>query len=196
MLAKSEKYVRKLLSEKLPRGIYYHSLEHTLEVVQATEEICNRCGVSSNDKELVMLAAWFHDTGFSRKYDRHEEESMDIAEKFLGEQISPAQIAKIKSCIYATKFGVTPEGLLPSILSDADFYHLSTDKYFDKLDLLRREWKEMLGIEFSDSQWYHQNKHFLEEQHQYYTSYGKEVLAKRKQKNIISNERLLSSIGE
>jgi HD-GYP domain-containing protein (c-di-GMP phosphodiesterase class II) len=46
---------------KLP----FHNLQHTLEVVERVKLIAQNCSLSSEETELILIAARFHDTGFS-----------------------------------------------------------------------------------------------------------------------------------
>jgi predicted metal-dependent HD superfamily phosphohydrolase len=45
-----------------------------------------RPAVLKDQLETVLIAAWFHDTGYFKGKINHEQESRNIAENFLREQ--------------------------------------------------------------------------------------------------------------
>ncbi len=79
----TKSFVEKLFEEKLPKDLSFHNLEHTIEVAEAAEEIGIGEGLSDNELELVILAAWLHDIGYTEQYIGHEEESQAMADEFL-----------------------------------------------------------------------------------------------------------------
>lgn len=181
----ASEYSKKILTEDIPRELIFHNADHTLDVVHAVIEICDELDVSEDDREILLLSAWFHDTGYSKTYLGHERESMRIAEEFLKEAKYPNdKIEIIKSCIESTDYLVEPRNHLEEILSDADLYHLSTDKCFIKSEQLRNEIEHFKIKEFkNEREWKKMNLLFLEKHH-YYTKYGKEVLEEGRLKNV------------
>lgn len=165
---------------KLP----FHSLQHTLEVVERVKLIAQKCSLSKDEMEPVLIAAWFHDTGYSSTYVGHEEESARLAEKFLSQaQYDREKIKLVVSCVHATKMPQNPMSEQAEILCDADIFHISTPDFFFKKLLLRREWELILGKTYSDQAWHELNLAFLQEHH-FFTSYSKEVGKQGKRLNI------------
>ena len=70
-VAAASAYVTNLLSEKLDSRYLYHNLRHTQRVVQSTEEIAEHYGLDGAKRERLMLAAWFHDTGYTESAEKH-----------------------------------------------------------------------------------------------------------------------------
>lgn len=177
-------YVEELLCTKLPEGHIFHNLNHTHSVVQAVEEICDFLTISEPEREVVLLAAWFHDCGHVNACTRHEEESKKLAKSFLMEaNYSEAKITKVLQCIDATKLPQHPVDVLGQILCDADLYHLAASNYFDLLAKLREEWVQIRNEEHLDKDWFQLNLNFLQA-HQYFTDFGKAVLEEKKQSII------------
>jgi len=140
LLQKSRKYVESFLKENLTDGIYYHDLEHTQEVVEASQEIGIASKISNEELEIVLIAAWFHDTGYYKGMEDHEAMSKDVAEKFLKQEgVEESKIAAVGGCILATKIPQTPKNIMEEVLCDADLYHVSTRDFFTKSELLRKE---------------------------------------------------------
>ena len=59
-------YINNLFETKLNPDFVYHNLQHTKDVVDAGLEIAEGTGITKEDKELVLIAAWFHDSGYSK----------------------------------------------------------------------------------------------------------------------------------
>lgn len=195
IIDKAEKAVTDILLA-LPETMVYHNLNHTWEVVKAADNIGTYANLSNDEKEVLMLSAWFHDTGFKYDYENHEEKSIGIAQEFLSKNNYPAEkVERVVSCILSTKIENAPNTLTERVLHDADFIHLSKKSYFDKLLLLKTELEHAKGSKLIDSEWYKENLEFLKS-HQYYTEYGKTVLSPKVDKNKIKQSKMLKKLGQ
>jgi predicted metal-dependent HD superfamily phosphohydrolase len=184
LLDKSKEYVESFLEKNLSSEIFYHDLEHTQEVVKAASEIGHASGLTDDQLETVLIAAWFHDTGYYRGKRDHEKESKNIAEEFLRSQgIDERKIADVGGCIIATKIPQRPTNLMEEVLCDADLYHLSTSDFFIKSELLRKEFSITGNNEIKDKEWLKKNIKFLKK-HTFFTDYAKEKLYPHKKKNL------------
>lgn len=162
LIEKAELYVLNFLNKNLNKNYIYHNISHTQRVVGKTNEICESIEVSEEDKNKVLIAAWFHDIGFIHGAEDHEEESVKIATKWLKEnKVSDEDIEVISNIILATKMGATPNSLLEKIIIDADCAHLASKKFFDYAALLRKEWELTGAKKFSDEGWIKENIHFF-----------------------------------
>lgn len=192
MLKCASQYVKETL-KKLSNIYTFHCLQHTIEVVNASVRIAKHCNLSSSELELVLIASWFHDTGYKISPFNHEEHSIKIAREFLSERGYPDQgIMMISGCIKATQLPQTPKNLLEEVICDADMFHLSTDDYWSKNQLLKRELELLTKSQVRNDQWCFENLNFLR-QHQYHTEYGKNVLSKRKRAFLSMNVQKLES---
>jgi HD superfamily phosphodiesterase len=119
--------------------------------------------------EILLISAWFHDTGFMKSYENHEAESINYAKAFFREVGYPEENQeKIIACINSTRMDVAPETLIERVLHDADFIHLTKKSYFDRLVLLKAEKEKSSGKIIPDHRWYDQNQKFLSA-HKYHT---------------------------
>ncbi|MGJ8745337.1 Pycsar system effector family protein [Polaribacter sp.] len=185
ILVNAEKFVFDLLNRELDTIYVYHNLQHTQRVVEKTNELITNLKVDELDAENLQVAAWFHDTGFIKGGENHEEESAKIVSSFLQkEQVAEDRIEKITSLILATKLGCTPKTELEKIITDADCAHLASKNFFDYTALLRKEW-ELTGLKkFSDTEWIVDNINFFTEQHKFNTDYALKNWTKTKGKNL------------
>lgn len=182
---KAEQHVTKLFDEYQSQPLPYHNLFHTKYVVSKAKEIAGHYQLMENEMLVVYMAAWFHDTGYLvGKPEVHEEESVELMEKFLSQyQVDHQVIRNIASCIMATKAPRAPETLLQQIICDADTYNLGSKDFKDSNKAVREELQLNRTISMTKQEF---NLATLEmmDTHQYFTSYGRELLNDRKSKNM------------
>ncbi len=177
-----EEHVYNLFQTQGQVSMLYHNYGHTADVAAATEELAIGVGLSEEDKELVMIAAWFHDTGYIETYDGHEEESVRLATNFLNSiDFDKNKLEVVTSAILATRFPQKPQNQLEKVLCDADFAHLGKRGYLKTSKALRLEW-ELMGQGRNDD-WIAGDIQFLSN-HKYHTEFARQKYFKRKQKNI------------
>ena len=182
-IEKMEQSVRSLYALHTPPYLIYHNIHHTELVVKNAIEIASHYALNDEDMFVLQAAAWFHDTGqmFS-KPSRHEEESVRIVNKYLGENTAlPAYIiTAIDSCIMATKMPQRAQSLAEQILCDADLYHLGTSKFWSINEAVKQE-AALRG--FNIENWEKGTLQLLQ-MHHYYTGYCKATLDAGKADNI------------
>ena len=185
LIAKAEKFVINLLNEKLNPEFTYHNMAHTQFVVNKATTLAELAKLDDKQTELLLVAAWFHDTGYTENPKNHEEASILIAEEFLkNEKCSADDIATISSIIMATKMGVVPNTLLEKIIKDADCSHVGSKDYSDTSELLRKELELTLNKTLSESEWLEENINFLTKKHKFFTCEATSNWEKRKGKNL------------
>lgn len=181
---KIEQHVKGLFNEAQHPNLIYHNLDHTLSVVEKTKEIAGHYNLVENDMLVLFAAAWFHDVGYmSAEPPTHEEKSVEIMGPIMKELTGDDNIVdNIAACIMVTKLINEPENLLQEIMCDADTYNLGTKDFKKTNKNVYQEYILQNGY-VSEAEW---NKKTLDlmENHQYYTSYCKDVLQARKQKNL------------
>ena len=186
LIEQSEDFVSNLLKDKLSNLYSYHNFNHTFTVVNAVKELCKKEDVSSDDKEMLLVAAWFHDTGYIDGYENHEQESVKIATAFLKEKgQSDEFIATVSSLIMATVKEYVPKTHLEKIIKDADFAHLVGVEYETTCELLRIELKNTWKLDFSNVEWAKENLNFLMNKHRFYTDYALRKWQPLKEKNLL-----------
>ena len=183
-IEKTKAYAEGVLSKKSSQEYKYHNLEHTIEVVKAVHEIGSHSGFTEDELEVVTIAAWLHDVGYHTNGQNHEAESIRVARALLSDWGMPEErIEQVANTIQATQMPQHPKDKLGRVICDADLYHLSTDLYQEKGELLRKELADLQGKEMTDQEWLELNMEFFKNHH-YFTEYGQTVLEPRKQKNL------------
>jgi predicted metal-dependent HD superfamily phosphohydrolase len=185
LIVDAEKHVFKVLNTDLERNYVYHNLAHTQRVVAKTKELVENLKVASEAAENLEIAAWFHDTGFIKGAENHEDESVKIVTAFLKKNaVSKERIKNITDLILATKINYMPKNDLEKIIADADCAHLASKNFFDYTALLRKEW-ELTGFKkVSDAEWVDENIEFFTQDHRYNTEYALKNWTKTKEKNL------------
>ena len=185
LLAATRAYVTDIYQHKVKPEFVFHSMEHTEDVVEACSHMADYFSLNDEDRLVLMLAAWFHDTGYSAgQAEGHEDVSVQIATQFLsGRQADDAIVQRVVSCIQATRMPQSPVTLIEKILCDADLFHLSTEDFKARNGLLKQERESMLGHKIDKQEWRKGNIQFLE-QHRYFTDYGQDFLEPRKVNNL------------
>ncbi len=100
-----ESYISELFERTAKPKLTYHNLQHTLKVVSRAKEIAGHYNLIENDMMILMVSAWFHDTGYL--FDEvalHEEKSVQLMRTFMKELVPDNDILNnIEECIMATK---------------------------------------------------------------------------------------------
>lgn len=193
MISSVATYCKDLLTTSKCSALPFHNLQHTKEVVQNVKYLCAAMDINKQNTEILVVAAWFHDTGFSTTYKGHEDESKLIATHFLKkEKVSKDFIEKVNNCIDATKMPQCPTTALAEVLCDADIFHISNSHFFYRKLLLRREWEVYCDKKVTDFEWHKLNLEFLKKHH-FRTLYGEDILEQGKQENIHKVEQILAS---
>jgi predicted metal-dependent HD superfamily phosphohydrolase len=182
VLSAAQDFVTDLLINKLDKAIHFHTLQHTQEVMAGCETMADYYRLEDEDRFALMLAAWFHDTGYTGgKALGHENVSVELASKFLNEhKVNQQVVNKVIGCISATRLPQTPHTLIEQIICDADLFHLGTSDFKEKNRLLREELNDFGNLELSKKDWRKKNIEFLSK-HTYFTSYANEHLDPLKQ---------------
>lgn len=185
IIKKTEDFVFNLFKKDLPNTFLYHNFTHTQRVIRSVKEIVDNSDISAENSTVLQLAALLHDTGYTKKRDGHEEESVKIATTFLEEQQVEKQIIDaVNECIMATKFKDAPSTDLGKVIRDADASHFGKDYFNEASEFLRKE-LELQGIKsYSASEWLAENIAVLSQKHQFYTDYALKNWQKQKEDNL------------
>lgn len=162
IIRKASNYVFSLFKEKLSKKLVYHNYKHTFEIVKEASSLGEEANVNAEDLEILTLAAWFHDAGYTEIYAGHEEKSIDIASAFLRQEGYPDdKIQVIADCIKATNPENPANTLLEELLVDADISNMGKDTFFASAELLRVEWEIFQSKFFTDAEWAQYQLDFL-----------------------------------
>ncbi|WP_373056499.1 HD domain-containing protein [Zunongwangia sp. H14] len=158
------------LEKNLPSWLHYHCADHTRHVLEQTIFIADKENVKEEDLFLLKLAALYHDTGFMKSRENHEEISCGIAhEELTRDGLKKEEVDKVCKMILATKIPQKPRTKLENIIADADLEYLGTAR-FDEIS--NRLYKELLHYRptLSREEWNEIQINFISK-HRYHTNY-------------------------
>ena len=190
LLNAARAYVIDIYHHRVKPEFVFHNLEHTEDVVEACSHMADYYQLQEEDRLVLILAAWFHDTGYSAgNAEEHEEASVQLATQFLqSRHVNDTIIQRVTSCIQATRMPQSPVSLTEKILCDADLHHLATDDFKARNQLLKQERENLLGHKIDKKEWRKSNIRFLM-QHHYFTEHGQQILTPKKMDNLAIFEK-------
>ena len=177
------KFILEKLKNELPACLSYHSVYHVKDVYAAAAHLAGKEGLTPYETQLLLTAAWYHDSGFIKGAKDHEEESCRIAREALpGFGYNDAEITLICGMIMATKIPQSPHNHLEEILADADLDYLGRIDFYIISDKLFVELKAS-GVLTFEEEWNLSQIQFLEN-HRYFTKTANASRNERKANNL------------
>ena len=82
IIKEAEDFVTKLLDNELSKDCLFHTIKHTMDVVHNAEIIGDYSNLCEECKDVLRIAALFHDVGYINSYENHEVESAAYASQF------------------------------------------------------------------------------------------------------------------
>lgn len=162
----------------------YHNFDHTFGVVKAAAEIAIRYKLTERDFFIVTTAAWFHDIGYLKSTEKHEEKGAKMAAAFLKDAgIDNETTQSVVDCIMATALPQNPKTKLEEIVCDADLFHLGTDSFFERNKLMRKEMENRESRTISKTEWSKRTIELLASHH-YFTGYAQSLLQNKLKENL------------
>lgn len=185
LLADAEAYVEKYIHENVASEFVYHNFQHTCAVVDAARELADHYEVTSEEKFIIVLAAWFHDTGYAEGWEDHEERSITNAHGYLRDNgvDDTSLFASIAGAIRATRMPQQPTNFIEQIVADADLSHLGDLSYWDRCGRVRQEFALTRDLVMSDQEWIDFELGFMLN-HEYHTEAARELFGERKSKHV------------
>jgi class 3 adenylate cyclase/predicted metal-dependent HD superfamily phosphohydrolase len=147
---KTEHFVLDYLKAGLSDKLLYHSVNHSIDVVQAVERIALSEGVTDEGLFLLKTAAILHDAGFVKQYENNESIGAEMAAEWLPKYgYTEQHIKTIVELIHVTEIPHKPINKLQEIICDADLDYLGRDDFEQISNRLRLELRGMGKIDRS-----------------------------------------------
>jgi len=191
ILMSVDAYVKRIFENEVFRKLPYHNYDHTLRVVNSAKELAKEAKLNSTDKEILLIASYFHDTGFYIDPENHEHHSAEIARKFLEEHLFDSnKINKVIACIQATKIEWKGKEKLCQLIRDADLSGLANVNYRRIAEQLRQEKNNFSDKKVNQKSWLQENISFFNF-HTYCSEEGKRLFEQGKSENL---QRLIKEV--
>jgi len=132
---------------KAETPLLYHDFSRAREVVDACKDIAKGCKLDDDDREVVLLSAWFHDAGYAAGIDGDRTRSTEICRKFLGEdQGRNGLCERVIACIEgAARTDEDQRTLREDVLYDALLAPVASKSYVEDAELLPLETERREG---------------------------------------------------
>jgi len=190
MVDAAARFARQLLKSELPSEYTYHSLRHTHDVRCGVKLFAKYQELSPADTMLLSTAAAFHDTGYIRCSNNHEQHSADIAGEVLPKfNFTIQQIKQIQQLILATRLPYAPKNMLECIMCDADVEYLGRPEFYELSYLFRVELKAHCNKNYTEEEWLMFEIKFLRHL-QFFSPAGKALREPGKLRNLAQLEHL------
>jgi predicted metal-dependent HD superfamily phosphohydrolase len=185
MVEEAKQYISSVLKHDLSDKCLFHTIKHTLDVMEHAEVIGEYCNLDRNSMNILRICALFHDVGYVDAYDNHEIFSAERAKTYMNSKnVDPQIINQVEVAILSTKTPQNPTDEISKILCDADLMNLTFDDYFDQIDLMRKEWEKVGKAKLNSNEFHMYSLEFFQS-HEYHSEYGKKILQPKKEKTEI-----------
>lgn len=180
------------LASTLDPTLYYHSPDHTKDVLRQTMELAEEDALDSRDVLLLAIAAAFHDAGFLEQRPKNEPIGAQMAVQAMSAsgRFSQAEQDLVEQMILDTQLvmegpaQISNSRLSPWLL-DADLANLGRDDFWDQTRLLAKE----LEIDIASML---PMTRALMQRHDWQSPAGKRLFAAKKEANFVALEEELS----
>jgi uncharacterized protein len=180
----AKNYIFNRLQKELSPNLYFHSLDHSLDVLRSACRLNCMEGLNETDSILIETAAIYHDSGMITTYLDHETASAKLAREVLPQfEYLPQEIEIIESLIMVTTMPQSANTKLEKVICDADLDALGREDFFITSFQLQLEWKLYGILNSTLAEWIRFEIDFMEK-HNYYTSSAINLREVQKQKNI------------
>lgn len=194
LLVDAQEFIRDWYASHFSEHYRYHNWAHTIEVTERAILLGRKIGVSEQKLWELTIAGLFHDAGYVKDYQNHEEESAKMCADYLQQHgVGQEFIDRISSLILATRPKVEPVFLEEKILKDADLAGAGSPQYFEQAESLRAEWAHFRNQKYSDEEWCRISRMHLKE-HQFYTAEAVHLYGEQKKANVKEVKKKIAKI--
>jgi uncharacterized protein len=166
----AKRFILHKLEKELDARLTYHSISHTLDVLESAVRLAQTENLTSDQMLLLQTACLYHDSGMLVTYRGHEEASIEICRQTLPSfNYSADEIETVCRMIQTTKLPQCASEHLDKILCDADLDYLGRPDFFMIAHRLKYEWDVMNIHPTTLQQWYQIQRDFLSN-HKYFTN--------------------------
>lgn len=187
------RHVLQMLNGKLSPKLTYHSIEHTIDVLDQAIRIAGEEDITDEQELFVLkVATLYHDSGFIYTYKGHEEKSWELAEKELPEfGVNAEQLAWIQGLIAATHIPQTPNNHLEEVICDADLDYLGRDDFSPISNLLYQELLTLNMVK-NEQEWNRIQVKFLSSHH-YFTKNSIQLRSKMEAVHLVALQNIVKA---
>jgi uncharacterized membrane protein len=176
--------------------LVFHNFGRTRELVDASRDVAKGAKLDDGDVTPLLLAAWFHDTGYAAGPQGNRKQSAEIARAFLAEQRQPQQLADEVAATIQASDSPSPDKPVQEVLHDALLVPIANKNYLAVAEQFRLERERRNGEVHSDVEWSNICIAFFDNHH-FRTRYAQLEYNGRRATNLVRLHKLLrQQVGE
>jgi uncharacterized protein len=180
----AKKFILNKLEKELDPRLTYHSMAHTLDVLESAIRLAELEKRPAHEILLLKTACLFHDSGMLVTYKGHEEASIEICRQILlSFNYSKEETEIVCRMIRTTKLPQSAMEITDKILCDADLDYLGRPDFFMIAHRLKYEWDVLNIYPTTLQEWYQIQRNFLGA-HQYFTQSAIDLRQAFKMENL------------
>jgi HD superfamily phosphodiesterase len=176
--------------------LVFHNFGRARALVDASREIAKGAKLDDGDLPVLLLAAWFHDTGYAVGPKGNRKRSAEIARTFLVEQRQPQELVDAVAAAIQASDSPSPDKPVQEVLYDALLLPIAGKDYLSLAEQFRLERDRRNGEVHSDVEWSRICIAFFDN-HQFRTRYAQLEYNARRAENLVRLHKLLrKQIGQ
>ncbi|MEJ1222708.1 Pycsar system effector family protein [Sediminicola sp. 1XM1-17] len=185
LIKQTEDFVVDLLKNKLDEEHKFHNVQRTQEIVATVKKLLEEGQLKNGTEEVLVLAAWFLNTGYTVDEGGVGGHSSAIAREFLISKEYPEEnVARVEALIADVYSKGAPQSPEAALLHDAVTAYYGEDRLDAKLELYRKEQSHLKQNDIPVLKWRNKFIKQLAGKHQYYTEYAKGNWEEGKKDNL------------
>lgn len=154
IVVNTRNHVLQLFNAKHDARLVYHTWQRTCAVVECVQQIAEAEGIVAEAREVAIISAWFHLTGYLVNYDRTLDNSKELATTFLqGSSYPVALIERVIGSIDAVAQTEIPALFEAQVLLDAIRSVNFGANFLEDRPVLRLEWELVYNRRLSTLEW-------------------------------------------
>jgi len=170
--------------------LVFHNFGRARALVDACRDIADGAKLDDGDMSVLLLAAWFHDTGYAVGPKGNRKQSAEVARAFLAEQRELQELADEVAAAIEDSDSPSPDKPVREVLHDALLVPIASKNYLELAEQFRLERERRNGEVHSDVEWSNICIAFFDN-HRFLTRYAQLEYNGRRAGNLVRLHKLL-----
>src|ERR1700682_3844124 len=130
--------------------LVFHSFGRARALVDASREVAKGAKLDDGDLPVLLLAAWFHNTGYAVGPKGNRKQSAEVARAFLAEQGQLQELADEVAAAIQSSDSPSPDKPVQELMHDALLLPIASKNYQELAEQFRLERGRRNGEVHSD----------------------------------------------
>lgn len=154
LIPEIRQFILTQMNRRPDNRLVYHNYDFSVRLAEKVLEIADGQSLTSGQREVAQIAAWFVAIGYLLEYDNPARSSQAIARRFLESKRYPEEKQRrVLKCLEAGSKDVAPASPEEQVMEDALTAVNYTDGYDERMPLQKLEWELKTGRQTSRLDW-------------------------------------------